>query len=161
MDSSQADQIPLFCCTSNQKPGRQISILFLLENPEENHLQQNIYCKVATRWDRNFFMETAVKHWNRLPRKVGESPPLEGLRKGLDMAPSDQSGAALHDLLQPKCFCDCVNGMEHGIKNTFWFSMLSVLGSVTWTEVIAECPVVELELWGCLGNVIPWGITDC
>ncbi|KFW77615.1 hypothetical protein N336_12210, partial [Phalacrocorax carbo] len=35
---------------------------------------------------KTFFTEGAVRHWNRLPREVMESPSLEELKKGVDMA---------------------------------------------------------------------------
>jgi len=35
---------------------------------------------------KNFFTERAVRHWNRLPRGVVESPSLEMFKKHVDMA---------------------------------------------------------------------------
>jgi len=38
---------------------------------------------------KNLFTERAVKHWNRLPREVVESPSLEVFKKNVDMALQD------------------------------------------------------------------------
>ncbi|KAK4827692.1 hypothetical protein QYF61_020826 [Mycteria americana] len=38
---------------------------------------------------KNFFTERVVKHWNRLPREVVESPSLEEFKKRVDMAFQD------------------------------------------------------------------------
>lgn len=37
----------------------------------------------------NFSMERVVKHWNRLPGEVIESPPLEVFKRHVDIAPGD------------------------------------------------------------------------
>jgi len=38
---------------------------------------------------KNFFTERVIKHRNRLPRKVVESPSLEGFNKRVDMTFQD------------------------------------------------------------------------
>ena len=48
-------------------------------------------CQGRFRWDirENFFTKRVIKHWNRLPKEVVESPSLEIFKRCVDMALRD------------------------------------------------------------------------
>jgi len=59
-----------------------------INRTRENDLR---LCQGKFRWDikKNFFTKRTIKHWNRLPRAVVESPPLEVLQRCVDVVLRD------------------------------------------------------------------------